>query len=163
MLSPAFACLSLEIDANRRLSARSAPSIDGKIRDPGDVRTVAPSSSNTSCTGSGRNQTCTTTTTPATYGSVASWGGCVESRPYPHNIQDTAATTAATLFVPMFAPDETDNTDSSSWPANNDWSADISTGTDAERLRYMPKYFVTGTSVTRGCTGYLWRGEQLVE
>jgi Flp pilus assembly protein TadG len=85
-----------------------------------------------------------------TYDTVASWGGCVESRPYPYNIQDTAASSSApaTLFVPMFAPDETDNTDSSSRPANNNWNADGSTGTDAERQRYMPKYFTTGTSVT---------------
>ncbi|QPC93753.1 pilus assembly protein [Mesorhizobium sp. INR15] len=85
-----------------------------------------------------------------TYGSVAVWAGCVESRPYPYNIQDTAASTAtpATLFVPMFAPDETDNTDSSSRPSNNNWDVDISTGTDAERQRYMPKYFNVGTTVT---------------
>jgi len=85
-----------------------------------------------------------------TYDTVASWGGCVESRPYPYNIQDTAASSSApaTLFVPMFAPDETDNTDSSSRPANNNWNADGSTGTDAVRQRSMPKYFTTGTSVT---------------
>ena len=36
-----------------------------------------------------------------------SWAGCVESRPMPHDIQDTAPTsgTPATLFVPYFAPD----------------------------------------------------------
>ncbi|WP_137929750.1 TadE/TadG family type IV pilus assembly protein [Mesorhizobium comanense] len=85
-----------------------------------------------------------------TYGSVAAWGGCVESRPYPYNIQDTAASTGTpeTLFVPMFAPDETDNTDSSSRPANNNWDTDSSSGTDAERQRYMPKYFNVGTTVT---------------
>jgi len=114
------------------------------------MRRVATTTSTTTCTGSGRNQVCTTTTTPATYDSVANWGGCVESRPYPYNIQDTAASTStpATLFVPMFAPDETDNTDSSSRPANNNWGTDGSTGTDAVRQRYMPKYFTTGTSVT---------------
>eukprot|EP01035_Chromulina_nebulosa_P063938 gene63938-87438_t len=113
-------------------------------------RVVTASSTSQTCTGSGSRMTCATTTIPATYGSVASWGGCVESRPYPHNIQDTAATTGtpATLFVPMFAPDETDNVDSSSRPANNDWDADVSTGNDAERQRYMPKYFTTGASVT---------------
>ncbi|WP_258052441.1 pilus assembly protein [Mesorhizobium sp. INR15] len=113
-------------------------------------RMVTASSSTTTCTGKGKNKTCNTTTTPATYASVASWGGCVESRPYPYNVQDTAASTStpATLFVPMFAPDETDNTDSSSRPANNNWEDDISTGTDAERQRYMPKYFNVGTTVT---------------
>jgi Flp pilus assembly protein TadG len=36
------------------------------------------------------------------------WGGCVESRKMPYDIQDTAPTTAtpATLFTPYFAPDE---------------------------------------------------------
>ncbi|TGS36362.1 hypothetical protein EN827_32280, partial [Mesorhizobium sp. M1D.F.Ca.ET.184.01.1.1] len=53
------------------------------------------------------------------YAPIASWSGCVESRPYPYNIQDTAASTStpATLFVPMFAPDETDRTDNYSRPA----------------------------------------------
>ncbi|TIV43732.1 MAG: hypothetical protein E5V84_00800, partial [Mesorhizobium sp.] len=102
------------------------------------------------CTGTGWNRVCTTTTSPATYASIASWGGCVESRPYPYNIQDTAASTAtpATLFVPMFAPDETDNNDGSWRPAYSNWHVDMSTGTDAERQRYMPKYFSPGTGVT---------------
>lgn len=111
---------------------------------------VATTTSTTSCTGSGKNKVCTTTTTPATYDSVASWGGCVEARPYPYNIQDTPPSTSnpATLFVPMFAPDETDNTDSSSRSGYSNWRADISTGTDAARQRYMPKYFNPGTAVT---------------
>lgn len=39
-----------------------------------------------------------------------SWGGCVESRPHPYDVQDTApsAGTPATLFVPYFAPDTPD-------------------------------------------------------
>lgn len=39
------------------------------------------------------------------------WGGCVEDRPMPYDIQDTAPSSAtpATLFVPFFAPDEPDN------------------------------------------------------
>lgn len=84
------------------------------------------------------------------YAPIASWGGCVESRPYPYNIQDTAASTAtpATMFVPMFAPDETDNVDTSSRPANNNWHLDISTGTDPVRQKYMPKYFNAGTKIT---------------
>ncbi|MCW5717003.1 MAG: pilus assembly protein [Bauldia sp.] len=37
-----------------------------------------------------------------------SYGGCVEARPYPYDVNDTEPTTTvpATLFVPMFAPDE---------------------------------------------------------
>ncbi len=39
-----------------------------------------------------------------------SWAGCVESRPSPHDVTDTAPTSGnpATLFVPSFAPDEPD-------------------------------------------------------
>ncbi|MCB1487073.1 MAG: hypothetical protein KDJ88_06400 [Bauldia sp.] len=38
------------------------------------------------------------------------WAGCVEARPHPYDVQDTAPDTGApaTLFVPMFAPDEPD-------------------------------------------------------
>ncbi|WP_192385797.1 TadE/TadG family type IV pilus assembly protein [Mesorhizobium silamurunense] len=113
------------------------------------MQRVASITSNTTCTGKGNNKVCTTTTTP-NYASIASWGGCVESRPYPYNIQDTAASTAipATLFVPMFAPDETDNIDSFSRPAYSNWHLDGSTDTDAERQCYMPKYFTPGTAVT---------------
>jgi len=48
------------------------------------------------------------------------WRGCVEARPAPHDTQDTipSASTPATLFVPMFAPDEPDsgNDEGSSYP-----------------------------------------------
>ena len=48
------------------------------------------------------------------------WRGCVEARPAPHDTQDTipAAADPATLFVPMFAPDEPDssNDDGNSYP-----------------------------------------------
>ncbi len=39
-----------------------------------------------------------------------SWNGCVEARPHPYDVQDTApdASDADTLFVPYFAPDEPD-------------------------------------------------------
>ena len=40
----------------------------------------------------------------------ATWGGCVESRPPPYDVQETAPTSAdqATYFVPFMAPDEPD-------------------------------------------------------
>jgi len=85
------------------------------------------------------------------YSPIAAWSGCVESRPYPYNIQDTAPSTStpATLFVPMFAPDETDNTDSSSRPANNNWHLDVTSSSDnPTRQKYMPKYFTPGTKIT---------------
>jgi Flp pilus assembly protein TadG len=86
-----------------------------------------------------------------TYDKIASWGGCIEARPSPYNADDTPAstTTPATMFVPMFAPDETDRT-SNSKPANNNWHVDVTANTDdAYRQRYMPKYFDPGTTVTR--------------
>ncbi|MCB1497780.1 MAG: hypothetical protein KDJ86_18505 [Bauldia sp.] len=38
------------------------------------------------------------------------WAGCVEARPHPYDVEDAAPDAAepATLFVPMFAPDEPD-------------------------------------------------------
>jgi Flp pilus assembly protein TadG len=41
------------------------------------------------------------------------WGGCVEARPQPYDIQDTAPSSGdqATMFVPYFAPDEPDRDD----------------------------------------------------
>jgi len=60
-----------------------------------------------------------------------SWAGCVESRPDPYDIADTAPSTAipASLFVPYFAPDEPDSKSvtytSGGWTyfysANNNW------------------------------------------
>ncbi len=39
-----------------------------------------------------------------------SWNGCVEARPHPHDVQDTApvSTDGDTLWVPYFSPDEPD-------------------------------------------------------
>ena len=55
-------------------------------------------------------------------GAAISWGGCVEARPMPYDVTDDAASTGApsTMFVPMFAPDESDN-----------WTATTSTCTVA--------------------------------
>ena len=85
------------------------------------------------------------------YASFASWQGCVEARPYPYNTNDAtpAAGTPATLFVPMFAPDETDQTDSNSRPANNNWWKDVTTNSSAAvRQRYMPKYYTAAAEGT---------------
>lgn len=38
-----------------------------------------------------------------------SWGGCIESRPDPYDVTDTAPGSGATMFVPFFAPDEPDD------------------------------------------------------
>ncbi len=39
------------------------------------------------------------------------WDGCVEARPYPHDVQDSTPSSSDpdTLFVPAFAPDQPDN------------------------------------------------------
>lgn len=52
------------------------------------------------------------------------WAGCVEARPMPNDVRDTAPTRAVpdTLYVPYFAPDESDN-DSN---AVNDYQSDAS-------------------------------------
>lgn len=81
------------------------------------------------------------------YGSYASWQGCVEARPYPYNVDDTvpSSSSPATLFVPMFAPDETDNKDSSNRRAENNWWSDVTNSSNnATRQSYMPKYFTVG-------------------
>lgn len=74
-----------------------------------------------------------------------SWLGCVETRPHPYNVNDAAAAsgTPATMFVPMFAPDETDKLDGTK-PGSNNWLNDMSAdSSSAVRQRYMPKYFQT--------------------
>ncbi|MGX5843839.1 pilus assembly protein TadG-related protein [Mesorhizobium sp. ArgA1] len=89
----------------------------------------------------------------------ASWQGCVEARPYPYNDDDTTPTTAnpATLFVPMFAPDEAGTlwlnfdhdtaNDVIAWAnvpkSDNNWWADWPTAVSAkQRQSDMRKYFL---------------------
>jgi Flp pilus assembly protein TadG len=89
----------------------------------------------------------------------ASWQGCVEARPYPYNNDDTTPDTAtpATLFVPMFAPDEAgtlwldfnrdgvNDVDSTSYNYGNNWWADwpyTANPTASERQSDMRKYFL---------------------
>jgi Flp pilus assembly protein TadG len=87
----------------------------------------------------------------------ASWQGCVEARPVPYNNNDATPTASdpATLFVPMFAPDEpkhlwrdldhideTLELDGESFGYSNNWWADWQNGTDAKaRQRDARKYF----------------------
>ena len=83
------------------------------------------------------------------YGAYASWGGCVETRPHPYAYDVTLPSSGnpSTLFVPMFAPDETDEAtyDSRGRPqryAYNSWWNDGTTNSsNSYRQRYMPKYF----------------------
>ncbi|MFM9943013.1 MAG: pilus assembly protein TadG-related protein [Hyphomicrobiaceae bacterium] len=55
------------------------------------------------------------------------WGGCVEARPAPYDTNDTApaAATPATLFVPMFAPDEPDNDNDGGLSYPNNYMSDF--------------------------------------
>jgi Flp pilus assembly protein TadG len=56
------------------------------------------------------------------------WGGCVEMRPAPYDVDGSEPTagTPDTLYVPYFAPDESD-TDTSGW--ENDYLKDYQSGT----------------------------------
>ncbi|CAN7687567.1 pilus assembly protein TadG-related protein [Mesorhizobium sp. LjNodule214] len=98
-----------------------------------------------------------------TYGPFASWQGCVEDRPYPYNVNDepasggpnntgTSVGDPATMFVPMFAPDEPGN----HWyltqdpdeakpvtygAANSWWNDDPASATGKTRQSNMAKYF----------------------
>ena len=94
-----------------------------------------------------------------TISAYASWQGCVEARPYPYNIDDTPAQggTAntgigfgdpATMFVPMFAPDEpgdrwdVEGQTKDNYSASNNWWNDGTESTSgSSRQRNMKKYF----------------------
>ncbi|MEP9389038.1 pilus assembly protein [Mesorhizobium sp. KR9-304] len=86
----------------------------------------------------------------------ASWQGCVEARPYPYNTNDTTPTsgTPATLFVPMFAPDEaghrwrdldhdtsTNELNGDTFGYSNNWWADWADTTAQPRQWDARKYF----------------------
>ncbi len=91
------------------------------------------------------------------------WGGCVEGRQAPYDVQETAPTTAtpATLFTPFFAPDEPGSTSSQTWNSltwYNNYLNDVTTAsTWNARQGYVAKYnthtFVkTGANATTGYT-----------
>ena len=88
-----------------------------------------------------------------------SWAGCVESRPHPYDVQDTAPTTGtpATLFVPYFAPDEPDNwdpnyTDKTYWI--NNYLPDDSWADWQTRQRRVEKYDQSPASSAYIGSGY---------
>jgi Flp pilus assembly protein TadG len=105
------------------------------------------------------NGTCRTYSWDYTYTSskYASWQGCVEARPYPYNTTDETPSSGnpATLFVPMFAPDEAghrwrdlnhdnvdDLVDPTGYGYSNNWWADWSDTTDAQLRQWdARKYF----------------------
>ncbi|MEX0957436.1 MAG: TadE/TadG family type IV pilus assembly protein [Rhizobiaceae bacterium] len=79
------------------------------------------------------------------YAPYASWDGCVEVRPVPYNRDDTTPSSSnpATLFVPSFAPDETDNRDNWNRSSHGDYWYDgmNGTGNDKQRQSDTKKYF----------------------
>ena len=94
------------------------------------------------------------------FGPFASWQGCVEARPYPLNVDATPPDAGvseigvpfgnpATLFVPMFAPDEpgdrwesdTNETIDNFSAANNWWNDGTEDASGAVRQRNMTKYW----------------------
>lgn len=117
-----------------------------------------------------------------TYGRYASWQGCVEARPHPYNVTDDTAVSsnAATLYVPMFAPDEAgnywrdtngdgdlddpnDRSDNTSWGyPNNYWVDSADSLSVKKRQQDMRKYFEvkpmnapnagSGDGPNHGCT-----------
>jgi Flp pilus assembly protein TadG len=84
----------------------------------------------------------------------ATWKGCVETRPSPYNADNTppSKATPATLFVPMYAPDETDLVPSRELGAYNNWWADntANEATDQARQMNMTKYFVARSKSAEG-------------
>ncbi len=85
----------------------------------------------------------------------ASWQGCVEARPYPYNQNDATPTASnpATLFVPMFAPDEAghrwrdldrdgnNDLNGNDYGYSNSWWADWADKAALERQTDARKYF----------------------
>lgn len=77
------------------------------------------------------------------------WKGCVEARPAPYNLNDTAPSAAnpSTLFVPYFAPDEPGTAapgGNSGTAYNNTYlNETLSSGTDSQKQRSIAKYVYT--------------------
>ncbi len=92
------------------------------------------------------------------------WGGCVEGRPMPYDVSETAAVpgTPDTLFVPYFAPDESDYDGN----AVNDylWDYPLLGGLlvldnrvrQGQVAKYGTAYKVSKTDRSGGPNGYLY-------
>jgi hypothetical protein len=107
-----------------------------------------------------------------TISTYASWQGCVETRPYPYNVNDVPAQSdsidtglgfgdPATMFVPMFAPDEpgdrwateADSEPDNKYAANSWWNDGTEDSSGSTRQRNMKKYFDVrpfGASTSQG-------------
>ena len=70
-----------------------------------------------------------------------SWGGCVEVRPSPHDVDDTPPTGGDSMIVPLFAPDEPDkNGYYNNYLDDDDGSCSVSGGSNYNRQRRSCKY-----------------------
>jgi Flp pilus assembly protein TadG len=107
-----------------------------------------------------------------TISTYASWQGCVEARPSPYNVNDAPAQggtantgigfgDTATMFVPMFAPDEpgdrwkteADSEPDNKYAENNWWNDGTEDSSGSTRQRNMRKYFDVrpyGASTSQG-------------
>nr|WP_149761159.1 pilus assembly protein TadG-related protein [Mesorhizobium albiziae] len=85
-------------------------------------------------------------------GEKVAWKGCVEARPSPYNNDDTLPTASnpATLFVPMFAPDEPDRVEDDDdylyGTYGNSWWPDRLADTVRHRQEDVQKYFRKASS-----------------
>ena len=88
------------------------------------------------------------------------WGGCVESRPAPFDVQDTppASNTPATMFIPYFAPDEPDTPTSGAGLFFNNYLADGLSGTPSwqQRQGNVAKYHGSVKAGSNASTGYVY-------
>jgi Flp pilus assembly protein TadG len=98
------------------------------------------------------------------------WGGCVESRPQPYDVQDTAPnpSTPATMFIPFFAPDEPDDNTIVSGSStrngrttytyytfpNNYLSETLNNGNWQQEEELVTKYITAPITGTNPSTGY---------
>ncbi|SEG70257.1 Flp pilus assembly protein TadG [Methylobacterium sp. 190mf] len=90
------------------------------------------------------------------------WAGCVETRPTPYDVQESPPTAAIpdTLYIPYFAPDESDNDNS----AINDYMSDYPIGTrnqssnnrtrQGQTAKYGSNRITTSSYDTQSGTGY---------
>jgi len=75
-----------------------------------------------------------------------SWAGCVEARPSPYDVQDTAPTNSnkSTLIVPYFAPDEPDPPSWMWWASNGNF------GTFENNYKNDVTYSTTNWKIPQG-------------
>ena len=83
------------------------------------------------------------------------WEGCVEARAIPHDIEDTAPDTGypETLFLPYFAPDESNYANNASY-ANSYLNDGMGGSNERARMRNTPKY--TNAWINSGSRGPEW-------